>query len=856
MNRFLFTLMFILSAAGFPFAGMAQADTTKGFKKKDSPSAAQAAGKIYGLVTGISQYEDNTTYQNLKYADIDAREFYRFLVSKKGGQAEPLNVDTLFNQQANFMEFWKKFHRIKEKLAPNDVFYIYFSGHGDAYRADEAYLLAYDAPAGNDRNNYSTGMGLIDIHKLKVRISEMTAKGVKVILITDACRTNELPGKEEGKTIAYEEIFAKKAGEIQLISCASNQYSFEGYQWGGGRGLFSWHLVNGLKGMADTDPEDGEVTLTELYDYVKKEVNRASYDKNNKEYRQTPQYCCSSYDGLVMSKVDADEKQRLALELRTGVTNPSGSGETMLAVGKGVNLGIAMKNAGYEDLYKEFMKAINDGRLIEKDGAYDVLKKILAKKDFPVALADELKFELSSRLMTDVARVINTYLHAGQNNNRYTYDYFMNAARKLNLFTELADTAYYNPLDVEVNRLFLEGHANWRSYKTQELMACLAKVDSAVALKPQAAYLYNLKGLMHVALRQFPQAEKALHTGIALAPNWLYPHHNLGYTFNEQRRYDSALHYYKMALSLDTNYQTTYSGIAGLYGSQGKTDTAISYVMKGLQKDPNDQYLWTQLGFLYYWDKKWEKALPAFHKAVICDSTYNFPYEGLLRVHVFNTNNADSTDYYARKLIALDATNPLTYQGLGNIFTESEMYDDAYRMYDVALSYDSLNPAIWKSAAYAYSKGGKDTIALGCYLKAIALDSSDAYSYNDAGNILYRMGIYGFALDMMGKAIKNSPDDKVLYANYAFISAANQDTVSAKKYYRLSLEKDPKYSWAAFEAARIYATEGNKTEALKLIRIAAASGDYRKDDFINEPAFAAIKTDKTFVSIVTNISTK
>ncbi len=852
MNRTLIIIILLLVTLQANFNASAQpVDTVKGLIKKNDKTATQPAGKIYGLVTGISQYQDNTTYQNLKYADVDAREFYKYLISVKGGNAESTNVDTLFNENANFMEFWKKFHRIKEKLTPNDVFYIYFSGHGDAYRADEAYLLAYDAPAGNDRNNYSTGMGLIDIHKLKVRISEMTAKGVKVILITDACRTNELPGKEEGKTIAYDEIFQKKAGEIQLISCASNQYSFEGYQWGGGRGLFSWHLVNGLKGMADTDPEDGEVTLTELYDYVKKEVNRASYDKTNKEYRQTPQYCCSSYDGLVMSKVDAEEKQRLALELKTGVTTTPG--EKMLAVGKGVNLGIAMKNAGYEDLYKEFMKAINEGRLIETGGAYDILKKILAKKDLPVALADELKFELSSRLMTDVARVINTYLHASQNNNRYTKEYFMTAATKLSLFRELADTQYYNPLDVRVNQLFLEGHANWRSYKTQELMECLAKVDSAVALKPQAAYLYNLKGLMHVALRQYPQAEKALRTGIALAPKWLYPHHNLGYTYNEQRKYDSALYYYNIALKLDTSYQTTYGGIAGLYTSQGKLDTAIQYINKGLKKDPNDQYLWTQLGFNYIWDKKWDLALPAFHKAIYCDSTYNFPYEGALRVHVFHTNNPDSTEYYALRLIKLDPTNPLTYQGLGNIFTESEMYEDAYRMFDISIGYDSLNPYTWKYAAVAYKKGGKDTIALGCYLKALELDSADAYTYNDAGNILYEFKKYDAALEKMAKAIQYSPDDKVLYSNYAYIASAKGDTTTAIKYYLLSLQKAPDYSWAAYELAKLYAIQGDHSLALKYIGIAAKSGDYGKEYFINEPAFDQIKSDKTFIKLVTNI---
>jgi len=170
-------------------------------------------GSSYALITGISKYQANDSYQNLQYADEDAKEFYYYLMSPTGGKLPTENVDTLFNEKASFMEFWRKFNRIKERLQKNDVFYIYFSGHGDAYRADEAYLLAYDAPAGNDRNNYSTGVGLIDIHKLKIRIQELTSNGVQVILITDACRTNELPGKGEGQSCPV-----KEKGRLYLIN--------------------------------------------------------------------------------------------------------------------------------------------------------------------------------------------------------------------------------------------------------------------------------------------------------------------------------------------------------------------------------------------------------------------------------------------------------------------------------------------------------------------------------------------------------------------------------------------------------------------------------------------------------------
>lgn len=848
MRSLVYILLFLLAVIPTTFRVGAQTDTTKGFGVKNKTTSPAATGKTYALITGISQYQDFTTYQNLRYADADAREFYRYLVSKTGGKADPVNVDTLFNQQANFMEFWKKFNKIKESLQPNDIFYIYFSGHGDAYRADEAYLLAYDAPAGNDRNNYSTGVGLIDIHKLKVRIQEMTSRDIHVILITDACRTNELPGKDEGKSIAYQQIFERKAGEVQLISCASNQVSYEGYQWGGGRGLFSWHLINGLRGMADTDPEDGVVTLTELYDYVKKQVNRASFDPQTKGSRQTPQYCCNNYDALVMSTVDPEEKKRLEAELINGVTMSKPTAP--LVAGKGISLGIAMKEAGYEDLYKEFIKALNEGKLIDSGGAYDILRRILDKKELSPKLASELKFELSSHLMTDVAKVINTYLHAGQNNNKYTYNYFITAARKLNIFQEIADTLYYNPLDVKVNQLFLEGHANWQSQKIPELMYCLAKVDSAVALKPQAAYLYNLKGLMHMSLRQYTEAEKALRTGIKLAPNWLYPHHNLGMMFTYVYKYDSALHYLDKALKLDSNYQTTFGGIAYMYTAKGENQTALTWVKKGLEKDPTDPYLWSQQGYLYYYMKEWDKALASFHQSIHFDSTFNYAYEGALRVHIFHNTNEDSAVYYTRRLIATDPTNPVVYQSLGSIFAETKLYDYAQEMFKHSLDLDSLNPYTWRAAADAYAGDQKDSIAIRYYWRSVGLDSANSDLYNQLCLSYYRLGMMREALSAVGNAIRLYSGNKVYFYNYGFISLEIADTLKAEEYFQRSIEVDPKYADGWYQLARVKAMLGKKTEAIKSLDKATKNATYTRQTIVDDAVFEKLKNEKAFQDIL------
>src|SRR5262249_31482228 len=52
----------------------------------------------------------------------------------------------------------------------------------------------------------------------------------------------------------------------------SNQLSLEGEQWGGGRGAFSFHFVDGLTGLADADG-DGHVNLLEITRYLEHRVS-------------------------------------------------------------------------------------------------------------------------------------------------------------------------------------------------------------------------------------------------------------------------------------------------------------------------------------------------------------------------------------------------------------------------------------------------------------------------------------------------------------------------------------------------------------------------------------------------------
>jgi hypothetical protein len=112
------------------------------------------------------------------------------------------------------------------------------------FNQDEYFYLTYDCNPAGDKNNYLI-TGTIQLYNLKVRIAEASRKGVEVIFIMDACRTNELPGGGEGQQQLQAAISEKQAGEIIMLATGAGQESLEDPLIGNGHGLFTYYLVDG-----------------------------------------------------------------------------------------------------------------------------------------------------------------------------------------------------------------------------------------------------------------------------------------------------------------------------------------------------------------------------------------------------------------------------------------------------------------------------------------------------------------------------------------------------------------------------------------------------------------------------------
>ncbi len=351
--------IFLLISAELP------AQQQKGFSVTHEDSS-QSHGATYALIVGISDYK---YIPPLQYATEDAFLFYQFLKSKSGGSIPESNIRLLTDEEATSGNIWiRGISWLQNVVKPGDKIIFYFSGHGDAVNAQEAYFLACDA-VGGDKNNYAVS-GTIDISKLKNRIHDFTARRVEVELFIDACRTDDIPGGRQGLK-DYNSVIESKAGELLYLSCSPNEVSVEDKRWGNGHGVFTWYLVNGLSGKADEDG-DNNISFYELKNYVEQNVVRDTRALGNV---QTPYHCCNQYNERFLSVKDKDFQESIK---QTEIEGTDKFSEQLLAA-RSANANIGFPDSTLRLQFFALRKLCREKNFLD-DNSADSIYNLLAQK--------------------------------------------------------------------------------------------------------------------------------------------------------------------------------------------------------------------------------------------------------------------------------------------------------------------------------------------------------------------------------------------------------------------------------------------------------------------------------------------
>jgi WD40 repeat protein len=272
---------------------------------------------LYVLTISVSNYQLSDF--NLNYAVKDGRDLVNLFTHSQTHTYDNIYIDTLFNSDVTL----ENVEVLKQKLLKTNVddqVILYVSGHGLLDDNLDFYFASHNMDF-NDPAKYG-----ISYDVLEDLLDSIPAR--KKLFLMDACHSGEVDkdeldvvtdttvlladGKKRGlKSYSYrgaktktsgggegklglqnsfelmQELFTNlnRGSGAQVISAAAgDSFALESNEWN--NGVFTYAILNGLKNNAADNDGNGEITVSELREYVVDEVQKLTNGRQKPTTRQ------------------------------------------------------------------------------------------------------------------------------------------------------------------------------------------------------------------------------------------------------------------------------------------------------------------------------------------------------------------------------------------------------------------------------------------------------------------------------------------------------------------------------------------------------------------------------------------
>lgn len=591
-----------------------EADAAEQLKAAQPPAGP---GKSYALLIGVSSYQ-NPGINPLNFAHQDALLFEQHLKSPRGGSLPDENVQVLINEQATTAAIRLAFDTLlKAQAGKNDSILVFFASHGTVDpESGEGFIVTYDS---DPQDLAATGLPMADLQNL---IDNQLAGVGRVQIYVDVCHAGKIGTIEDKKNRinnAVEDL-AKAEGEmVGFMASRPREVSFEGPQFGGGHGAFSYFLLNALNGAADYG-QDGVVTLSDMIDYVQDKVEEGTYD------RQHPREFGDFNNQLVMSRLDQEGVKIVPWQ----GADPGGEQALIAAAtgGRSLTRSIVMptvpRRGQKRDLAADiemFRASIDENRILPgtPNNAFSVLSQLrrqLPKQDY-LEQSNQLRVALEMRGQ----QVLLSYLKGEQEPQKR--DEFLAGAA----FFEQAKVLTPESLLLDARSAFCLGRVAIfdKDYQRAEYL-----LERAARIDPTGAYSYNALGIAYLEQANYDRAVAAFQDAVKLAPRWAYPYHNLALAYSQLGDFRRAIETYQRAIQAAPEFAYLPYNLGLLYQQLNRTRDAERAYREAIAKADSlpagvrERQLalaHNALGFLKASDKRPREAEELYRQALAQDES-------------------------------------------------------------------------------------------------------------------------------------------------------------------------------------------------------------------------------------------
>lgn len=667
-----FIIIFFLLSFGVNLFAQKKGNTSLIVRKSE-------ISNTYAVIVGISDYQ-NPEIPDLSFAHKDAEAFATFLKSQAGYNLQDSNLRLLINEEATGAAVATAIDWLYESVEKDDQAIIYFSGHGDVEKKginQLGFLLCWDS----NPKIYMAG-GTYSLYYLQNMISAISLqKNAQVIMIADACRSGHLAGSAvNGAQLTAANLAQQYENEIKILSCQPDEFSIEGLQWGGGRGAFSFHLIEGLIGKADAN-QDNLVKLLEIGRYLEDNVSAEVAPLS-----QIPMILGAR--GTTISQVDEQSYADL-------LSNDQESELQFdyLAAKSNLPHALELLDSAIYQTYAAFENA-----LLRKK--YFSPEALCAEYYFNQLMADQtvshLHPEIIRRyviaLQDDAQQSINAIIEEDPNtlyNTQVAYQkQFGGFPKLLNRASQLLGEEHYSYNSIKAREYLFEGillymkYGSFEKHTVEQGQEILNYYFKSLALEPEMALTHFFVSLCYSKIIKDPKQSITYATNASeYAGSWTMPYVQLAYYLcKDSRDFDAAKIYLDKATEMDSTNALVWKGWTAWHLYQRDFQQALNVGKKVVDLTPHDPFAWLNIAGIYINLKDYVKAKPALIKSIALDSSqYNAYY--YLGIVESSLGNIDTAEMHYLSALKINPENERIRIALVKFYIKSENYSKAELQY-------------------------------------------------------------------------------------------------------------------------------------------------------------------------------
>jgi tetratricopeptide (TPR) repeat protein len=536
-------------------------------------------GNQKALIIAVSSYEH---YEALDFCRSDGEAIYN-LLSFLGYEIHDKNKLIGHVQGENMRDAIIDFFT-DEKTGPDDTLLLYYSGHGIESFSGNVYLAPSDMiPSKPTKRGFS-------FDDLRSEIQESTSK--KIVLILDCCHSGSAAISKGSKNKSSQLISTIEKdsrtieeGEGTCILAASQEYQNAYSLDEEGHSIFTYYLLQGLKGNEDSVDNDGCVTPQSLNRYIFKKIRSLPLDKRP---RQKPSMKSEVSGDIILAYYPLLSKRAKPEQITDSTATVIES-----EISKGEEYFVRGDLTGALDFYIELTERyptnptvwFERGRALNNLGRYEEAVSCLS-----ISIAIDPK---------------NPESWLGKGNSLYNLKRYDDSIECFNKELLLSPN--------DANIWYGKGINLQKKGKIEEALECYNK---SISLDAKANLAYYSKGTILRDLGKDEEAFECFDKSTEINPGFSVPWNEKGLLLIKKGKFEQSIECLNKAIALDSTNDNFLSNKASALMSLQKHEEALECCNKAIDINPENVVTWTTKGRVLIKLQRYEEALECCNKTI------------------------------------------------------------------------------------------------------------------------------------------------------------------------------------------------------------------------------------------------